>query len=479
MKRLIKMLLLASLLAGLSPAAHAFSLLGQFKNWQITPWGYRLPGDIGGPMTLSEGFRWNVPVIYYSFDPSFVAYFGSNGMAAVDQAMKIFNDLPKFSEITNDDSSLYIGGEVVPTDSRGPQNFGLNVAGVRDLKSQAMGLVIEELGLAEPTRWTWALRGRNVETIGGVTFTNYTVTKYNYDPITYQTTFARVNGALYSYIIEDPIPNINYADAIEQAIDVTNPYGPAVADQLIFPGEYYFGLTQDDVGGLRFLYHKNNLAVEQLLTTVTGGVAFRGNGSPWAAYVGLTNITLGTNLVFNTGTNIVITGLRPGVNKLKFQRINYDSLLGQTFRPITNFYNDLVISNSRPFVQPVQRMVTQPDILFTAEDLGLVQTLVPVLTQRSGTGGWQNNDAINGNDGAAGDAFGGPGVIAGPVVISFSDQLPYISNTSPDFLTGDDSFANSSVWGSFDENSETPIIYPAYLNLTLQDIQRLIRQRTP
>ena len=81
MKRLIKILLLAALAAGLAPGARAFSLLGQFKNWQIQPWGYQLPGDIGGPMTLSEGFRWSVPLLYYSFDPSFVAYFGSNGMA--------------------------------------------------------------------------------------------------------------------------------------------------------------------------------------------------------------------------------------------------------------------------------------------------------------------------------------------------------------------------------------------------------------
>ena len=80
--------------------------------------------------------------------------------------------------------------------------------------------------------------------------------------------------------------------------------------------------------------------------------------------------------------------------------------------------------------------------------------------------------------GVGGDAFGGPGVIAGPVVISFSDQLPYVSNTSPDFLTGDDTSVNA-VWGSFDENSETPIIYPAYLNLTLADIQRLLRQKGP
>jgi len=37
----------------------------------------------------------------------------------------------------------------------------LNVAGLLDLKSHAMGMVIEELGWAEPERYVWTLRGRD------------------------------------------------------------------------------------------------------------------------------------------------------------------------------------------------------------------------------------------------------------------------------------------------------------------------------
>lgn len=475
MKRLIAKLLLGLMIFGSAGGARAFSLLGPYKAWQVQAIGYNLPGDIGAPMTLSEGYRWNVPTIYYAFDQSFIAYFGSNGMIAVDRAMKTFNDLPAFNKITNDGSALYIGGEPIPTDVRGPQNFGFQVAGIRDLKSQAMGLVLEELGLAEPARWTWTLRARNTETIGGVTFTNYTVVKYNYDPITFQPS-SYVNGQLYTYEINEPIPNINYADAIEIPVSTPSVYAfSAVADQFLGAGEYLLGLSHDDVGGLRYLYNRNNLATDQLLAGITGGGAFVNRGSPWAPYIGISNVVFGTNVVINTnglGTNIIVTGIRPGLNKINFRRVNFDSLVGSTIVPITNRYDDMTISNARPVMQPVQRVITVPDILFTAEDLGLVANLTPILTDRSDTSGWQNNDPLNGNA-----PQGGPGTITPQVRISFSDQLPYFSNTNPG-STEDDAFS-SAVWGSFDENSEEPIIYPAYLGLTLQDIQRLVRRGGP
>src|SRR6185436_12619220 len=108
-----------------------------------------------------------------------------------------------------------------------------------------------------------------------------------------------------------------------------------------------------------------------------------------------------------------------------------------------NTYNDLVISNARPVIQPIQRFLTQPDILFSAEDLGLAAMLVPVLTARTDTTGWQNNDPLNGNA-----AQGGPGVIqpTAPgtsfIRIRFSDQLPYFSNTNPG-STEDDAFSSA------------------------------------
>src|SRR6266487_708950 len=81
--------LLVSLALGGVRTGTSFSLLGPYAPWQVTPIGYNLPGDIGGPMRLSDGYRWNVPVITYGFDPSFIGYFGTNGIAAVEAAFQI------------------------------------------------------------------------------------------------------------------------------------------------------------------------------------------------------------------------------------------------------------------------------------------------------------------------------------------------------------------------------------------------------
>ncbi len=85
----------------------AFSLLGPYEPWMQYTNCFRLPftvidyypGDIGGPMCVTNGYRWNTPVITYGFDPSFVKFFGTNGVAAVEGAIQIVNDLPTSSSI--------------------------------------------------------------------------------------------------------------------------------------------------------------------------------------------------------------------------------------------------------------------------------------------------------------------------------------------------------------------------------------------
>ena len=77
----------------------AFALLGPVQPWMQMTNGVINPGDIGGPMCISNGYRWNVPVVTYGFDQSFLNYFGSNGVAAVESAIQILNDLPPASQI--------------------------------------------------------------------------------------------------------------------------------------------------------------------------------------------------------------------------------------------------------------------------------------------------------------------------------------------------------------------------------------------
>src|SRR6266702_362658 len=82
---------LGVLLAGFH-SAFGFALMGPFNEaWQVPVIGYNLPGDIGGPKNIGEEYRWNTPTNYYAFEASFLDYFGSNGVRAVEQAIGIIN----------------------------------------------------------------------------------------------------------------------------------------------------------------------------------------------------------------------------------------------------------------------------------------------------------------------------------------------------------------------------------------------------
>jgi hypothetical protein len=435
---------------------------------------YDFPGDIGGPMLPDEGYRWNIPVIYYAFDQSFINYFGKRGMREVEKAIAVFNNLPPFNQIPTDGRFLFIRGEPVPFQTA-RENFEATALGLLDLKSTAMIFIIEELGLAEPERWTWTLLGRDVVGSPPV-FTNYTVGHRNFDPITIRPS-SFVNETLYTFDVFESGPP-NRAEAIEFQVDPLEFGFSSVAGGLPIPGRFFTGLTHDDVGGLRWLYRTNRLAVENLETNVVAGIPRRGSSSPWAPFFASTNLfAIGTNFIFNT--NIVRQGLRPGINKLTFQRVNFDSLLGNLFVPITNRYTDTYFSNGVPVIQPVERVVQFPDLVFSAGRLGLAGNLIPGLIARTDTANWQNNDAINGFDG---QTDGGPGVIEGPVQITFTDQLPFFSN-EPFFFSSFLStprpepglpfgWTTSALWGSFDGTTAEPFIYPVYGNITINDLRQ-------
>ena len=106
----------------------AFSLLGPLADWMQVTNGFRKPGDVGGPMVIGEEYRWNVPVVTYAFDQSFLNFFGSNGVAAVESAIAILNSLPPASQINPGNyPSVAIG-----------ENFKAEAEGLRDLKSQTL-----------------------------------------------------------------------------------------------------------------------------------------------------------------------------------------------------------------------------------------------------------------------------------------------------------------------------------------------------
>ena len=48
--------------------------------------------DLGGPKEKKNFFRWNTPDLTYSFDASFIKYFGLEGRFAIKEAFTVLND---------------------------------------------------------------------------------------------------------------------------------------------------------------------------------------------------------------------------------------------------------------------------------------------------------------------------------------------------------------------------------------------------
>ena len=62
------------------------------------------------------------------------------------------------------------------------------------------------------------------------------------------------------------------------------------------------------------------------------------------------------------------TSLHEGIENVQFVRANFDSGIGQFFQPITNYYTMVAVTNSQAVTQTFQRVVTQPDILLSANN---------------------------------------------------------------------------------------------------------------
>ena len=448
--RLCRMVLLLSLAALTAPCAEGFSLLGPFLDqtnratfpWQGRPYGgrpgglgYELKGDIGGPMSRQEAYRWTLPTIYYGFDASFLEYFGQPGVAAVEQAMAILNALPPASRMSSNLTEF-------PLEARA-MNLGADALRLLDLKSHTLPLLLEQLGLANPGRFVWGLRDRQVIRIAGQAQTNYVVQNLNYDPVTLATTHL-LNGVRYNFSVFDSLgpKGEEWASAVEwyQLDPQLTPYS-AVANSIpnpdfglgsepnllnsssgLFPGMLFTGLTRDDVGGLRHLLRRDNKVWETLPPGVTGA---------------------GPN-----ATRFVSTALRGGVEKLTFARLPFDTNTGR-FRAVTHRFQDVYYTNNRAVSQTVQRVVTKPDITFSARDLGgifydwyepgNIRFVPSALVERSGTGHWQNNSALNNPI-----PSGGPGQIAPGAQITFSTLGRYRFGWQ---------------WGSFDTSATLPILH--------------------
>jgi hypothetical protein len=389
--------------------------------------GYHQPGDIGGPMKLGEGYRWNVPVVTYAFDQSFIDCFCTNAIGAVEQAVQRLNDLPGASRIVLTNFAVETSWE----------NYRAMVGSTFHMESAALSILLRYLGLGQPLRDMYNIKWHDPMLVGATDYLNFpmfpdSVAMRNFDPQTL-TASGYLNGLLYVWYIyfDNPADRTNSpmyliswpADASLGLYDspymsVTHFGSNGNWPWSWNPGRFFIGLTRDDVGGLKYLYDRNLVQMERVL------------GDVHAA---------GTN-----GTNFVNFAPRPGIGKVTFVR-QYFNATTNSFIPIKVRYTDRYFAAGSLQHQQLERVVTQPDILFLgARD----QNSYTASVEGTDTSGWWNSAT------ATGSQSDGPGLICPPIRITFKQPTPYVQTSATE-----QPWSAQDTWGSFDGSTNAPIAF--------------------
>jgi hypothetical protein len=268
------------LLAASLVAAWGFGQIGPTGNagdaYQTAVISYPLPGDVGSPKNIGEGYRRNTPVMVYAANANFLTYFGSNGLAAVDGAFTILNTLTNVSSYSPSLSEFPLYSQHA--------NFTAQSLFLTDLKSVILGDVVEQLGLVDPVPYIWTLRARTTTTTCPI-LNSYVVVQRNLEttptPLNQVQFSPYVNGTLYTYSIFENCTGPNpLAGTIVTPVDpfalASSPVA-ALPGTFIDPGYFYTGLTRDDVAGLRYLMNSNNITTE---SSAAGSVQLLTNTSP-------------------------------------------------------------------------------------------------------------------------------------------------------------------------------------------------------
>jgi len=145
--------------------------------------------------------------------------------------------------------------------------------------------------------------------------------------------------------------------------------------------------------------------------------------------------------------------MRPGVEGIRFIRMNWDNRKRQ-FESSTLAFKDYYIVRNTLQSQTVQRVVTEPDILFSVRTLGGMNG-IPNILERTGSSRWINNADLNGKAGSE-----GPGIIKPPIKISFNaigrNVEAESAPTDSVILPGQWPF----TWGRFGGSTNPPIAFP-------------------
>jgi hypothetical protein len=438
--------------------ASAFSIWGPAETWQTTALDYVsrvFYGDteLGGPKNIGEGSRVNDGIVTYAYDETFLTYFGSDGVKAVDAAFNVLNSLPAVTSSSSPSLEQFL------TQGNQRINYSAQSINLLDLKSVVMWAMLEHMGLIGETH-VFDL-GSRVAIAGETCEFDYFVIQRNFDPDTLNPSFY-VNGSEYTYQIYDLCPTPSVGDAIEQFVDPeVLPYSSQAVATINFLqlGGFYLGITRDDMGGLRYIYNPQRYVNENFDPTCYPSV---GTSSPYSPVSTNTTTTAG-------GTATTVTGggglyLLGGVGKIEFVKVQYNSLLGTEFGTNTAIFKIPLLTNGQVSMMSVTRTNTAPDIIFTAANLSQ-GAIADTELSRSITFVASTVPASPG---------GGiiPSVMSPAQVVTFNNIGPIYYNETPYFLTQDTAIEYPIfIWGSFDGSTNAPIVFPQGTSLTALEEQ--------
>ena len=421
MLRSLKKLCWMAVLVAATHSTMGFTLWGVREPYQVTDLGYI--GDFSfQPHNLGEEYRWNIPTLYYAMDQSFLDYFGSNGVVAVDAAIKLLNDA--FS--TNSSSWSH---DLSEFPQEGTQlNYTASALHLFDLKSCVLELLVERLGLIDPEAFTWTLRNR-VGTCPGFT---YTVIKRNFDPVTWEPS-TYVNGNLYTYTIVETCP-VAGAFTLPAIVDRDALLSTAIATPKIsvanpsYYGFYHTALTRDDIGGFRYLYRTNNINLENAGPGTTTRLTNNFSQLQWTS-----NLTVFAQQAFNT-------------NAAGLQALYPDLVITGT----SNYFTVVWTTNITPYFTnyPFDPVGTPPHIAFTSNRVAGVEThfrhsFANLSTVVFSNGAWTSKPIYD-LSGSSNRAFA-------TLLTTYTTNSPFGSATTSTVLTNSSSksFLTNMVTGEF------------------------------
>jgi hypothetical protein len=174
-----------------------------------------------------------------------------------------------------------------------------------------------------------------------------------------------------------------------------------------------------------------------------------------------------------------VAALRRGLGRVQFIRANYDSLVGQFFQPLTNTYSMVTVTNGQQMMEYYQRVVTQPDILFQAQDLTVPTGANPYGVDYTISTPRFDQSAIT-------TALAGPGTIVPGVTMVFNKNANdlYLNGSLATQGLSTNAFLNGGTqtqlapWGAFDASTNYPVVYPSTINIS-NLMNQMVIQVTP